>query len=224
MWLLEGLAELTSPTRCAGCEYPGALLCSSCDSALARIDAIKACPECGAPYGALVCTECWSTEYAFSAALCLGELEGALARAVVLHKDAGERRLGALLGSMLAEVIACHWDGWADAVCWIPPTRAALSRRGFDHGYGLARRCGPRLGVQTRDLLVRERARDQRLLGRSGRRSAAHGSFHPRCDPPAHVLVVDDVLTTGSTFDAAATALLAAGAQEVRVAAVARAW
>jgi len=222
--LLEGIAELIAPTRCAGCERPGALLCASCDESLLRIHAARACPACGAPFGALVCTECWNTEYAFEAALCLGELEGALARAIVLHKDAGERRLGTLLGGMLANRVAVEWDGWAEAVCWVPPTRAAITRRGFDHGHALAIPCGGQLGVEPRQLLGRERAKDQRQMGRSGRISSAAGSFLTVARPPAHVLLIDDVFTTGATLDAAARTLLDAGALEVRVAVVARAW
>jgi predicted amidophosphoribosyltransferase len=231
--LLEGLVELIAPTRCAGCELPGALLCAGCDTDLPRVEPHYACPACGAPFGGLVCTECWSTEFAFEAAIAFGELDGALARAVVLHKDAGERRLGSLLGGLLAEQVAARWGGWPDALTWIPPTRAAIARRGFDHGLALARPVAGALSVGCLPLLARARARDQRVLGRSARAANAGGSFTaslaaptsgPPASPPARVLVVDDVMTTGATLDAAAATLLAAGVSAVRVAVVARAW
>jgi len=224
MGLLDGLAELVAPTRCVGCELPGALLCAPCDQALPRIDASTACSRCGAPFGGLVCTECWSTDHVFEAALGLGELEGVLARAVVVHKDAGERRLGGLLGTMLAQHIAREWPDWTQAVCWVPPTRAAHVRRGFDHGHSLAAPLARHLGAELLPALQRTGGRDQRRLGRSERLANAGGTFSAQGAAPGNVLLVDDVLTTGATLDAASEALLELGASAVRVAVVARAW
>lgn len=56
----EGFAELLWPTRCAGCDAPGVLLCDGCRADLPLIDQAHACPRCGAPFGSLVCTECTS--------------------------------------------------------------------------------------------------------------------------------------------------------------------
>lgn len=224
MGLLGGLLELVSPTRCAGCDAPGALLCTSCRTAIGRIDPARACPRCGAPFGALVCTECWNAEFAFEAAVALGDLSGPLARCVVLHKDANERRLGAVLGDLVGEVVLERWDQWPEAVCWIPPTRQALARRGFDHGASIALPVADRVGCPGLALLARPRAGDQRTMDRAGRLASAAGSFRAAECVPSRVLVVDDVMTTGATLDAAASALLAAGAECVRIAVAARVW
>lgn len=224
MRLLEGLAELIAPTRCAGCERPGALLCEPCTHTMPSIDPTGACPSCGAPFGHLICTECWRTEYAFEAAVCLGELDGALARAIVLHKDAGEQRLGGLLGGLLGEVVAARWPTWADAVTWVPATDAAVRRRGFDHAAAVAGGVARVAGLRCAPLLGRHRARDQRLLGRLQRAANSKGTFFLKGDVPPRVLVVDDVMTTGATLDAAAAALLEGGACAVRAAVVARCW
>jgi len=224
MKLLEGLAELIFPTQCAGCEMPGALLCETCREALPRVTAELACPRCGAPYGALVCTECWNREWAFEAALSLGEFEAPLARAVVLHKDAAEQRLGAVLGSLLAEQVVLRWPGWSEAVAFVPATRAAIRKRGFDHGKAIASEVARVLDVPLVEALERAAARDQRALGREERARNVAGSFSAAGPIPARVLLCDDVFTTGATLDAAASALLAAGVQNVRCASVARAW
>lgn len=50
--------ELLSPTRCAACERPGALVCDECLDALALIDPALCCSRCAAPFGSLLCTEC----------------------------------------------------------------------------------------------------------------------------------------------------------------------
>ena len=226
MRLLEGLAELAFPTRCAGCELPGAVLCDTCRDALPRIEADGSCPRCGAPYGYLTCTECWSREWAFSAALALGELEAPLARAVVLHKDAGERRLASVLGILLAEQVECEWPGWSQAVAFVPATRAALKRRGFDHGLAIGAALSAALGIPLVRALERGAALDQRSLGRLARAENAAGTFSASRDVevPERVLLTDDVFTTGATLDSAAAVLLDSGAGEVRVAAIARAW
>jgi predicted amidophosphoribosyltransferase len=222
--LLESLVELAFPTRCAGCELPGSLLCDTCRANLPLVLAENACPRCGAPYGALVCTECWNREWAFEAALSLAELEEPLARAVVLHKDAAEQRLGALLGGLLAEQIAGAWPGWPDAVAFVPATRAAYRRRGFDHGRAIAREVARQLERPLLEALARGVALDQRTLGREQRARNVAGSFSAMGAVSGRVLLCDDVFTTGATLDAAAAVLAEAGAGAVRCATVARAW
>ena len=224
MWLLDSIAELIYPTRCAGCELPGAVLCDRCRESLPLVAPGDACPRCGAPFGALVCTECWDREWAFSAALSLGEFEAQLARAVVLHKDADEQRLDAVLGGLLAEQVVRAWPGWAEAVTFVPATRAAVRRRGFDHGRHIAQAVADSLGIPLVETLERSSAEDQRTLGRADRARNASGSFSMRYPSPPRVLLCDDVFTTGATLDAAADALLGVGATEVRCATVARAW
>ena len=56
--LREAALEVLSPTRCAGCERPGALICDDCLYQLTLIDPLHACLRCGAPFGDLLCTEC----------------------------------------------------------------------------------------------------------------------------------------------------------------------
>lgn len=224
MWLLDGLIELIAPTRCGGCELPGSVLCEACHAAALHATPEHCCPACGAPYGALVCTECWNRSFSFTQAVSAGELVGPLARAVVLHKDAGERRLGAELGALTAGAVPHEWLNWTQVVTWVPATQAAARRRGFDHGRGIAQAVAQRMQRPCVPLLSRATARDQRSLGRGARAQNASGSFGACTSPPGRVLLVDDVFTTGATLHAAAEALLEAGSTEVRIAAVARAW
>ena len=106
----------------------------------------------------------------------------------------------------------------------MPATRAALLRRGFDHGRAIASAVAGSLSVPLVDVLARSAARDQRLLGRADRARNVAGSFSASGELPANLLLCDDVFTTGATLDAAAAALLDAGAGSVRCATVARAW
>lgn len=253
--VLGTLLELAFPTRCSGCERPGTLLCDACLREVARIDPRHACGRCGAPLtdarqaapgGAprahphdgpralaslAECPECWGRGFAFAEARAFGLLSAPLSRAVTLHKDGGERRLGPVLGALAGEHCAAEWAGWPDVVTFVPASRAAVARRGFDHAAAIAAGVATALGAPAVPLLTRlGRAQDQRRLGRAGRAANAAHSFAPRRersgDPvsvAARVLLVDDVLTTGATLSACAETLLGAGAQEVRALAVARA-
>jgi len=226
--IAESLGELVAPTRCAGCERQGALFCRDCLGQLS-VSYVpgQACAKCAGPYGALTCTECWELEYSFERVLALGILDGPLARAVVLYKDSNERRLADLLGAVLAVRISEEWSGWADVVCGVPASKEALRRRGFDHGELLANSVARHLSVLAMQLLERPHARrDQRDLSRKQR---LKGSQQFRCrkeqdHPPERILLVDDVFTTGGTAESATTALLKAGAKEVRLAVLGRAW
>jgi predicted amidophosphoribosyltransferase len=222
--LLEGLAELVSPRRCGGCDLPGDLLCPRCRGALVVIDPGRACARCGAPGGQVWCGECCDSDFAFEAVRCAGVLERPLSRLVTLYKDAAEMSLAPLLGGLAAEAVL-DWRGWADAVTPVPPSPAALTRRGFDHTAHLAAEVAFALDVPALELLAGRPRRDQRSLSRRKRRENASGSLValPGAVPPARVLIVDDVMTTGATIDAAAHALLDAGAVAVRALTVARA-
>ena len=238
MTLRDAALELAWPTRCIGCDEPGTLLCAACRERLAWIEQRHACPNCGAPFGALTCTECdlpkgdaWETR----SVVCALPLAGLARRLVVTHKDRGERRLA----SVIAAALVCALDeasGWlapdgaprfdahaTDAVCFVPATAAAFRRRGFDHMEPIARTLAGFVGLPFVDALARGRARDQRRLGKHERAANASGATEVVCDVSGmSLLLVDDVVTTGATTRACAQALLGRGATEVTACALAR--
>jgi predicted amidophosphoribosyltransferase len=123
--------------------------------------------------------------------------------------------------------LPASWFGWADLITWIPADKKALRRRGFDHMEHIASELARATGIPARKLLVKKASRDQRSLNLSQRKSNLAGSFTPAISDgllPPHVLLVDDVFTTGATLDAAASALREGGTHEVRAACIARAW
>jgi ComF family protein len=139
-------------------------------------------------------------------------------------KFSGWRAVGAHLAGGMAEVAADLLP--ADVVTWVPLSRRRRARRGFDQAEVLARATAARLGIAVRPLLIR--VRDTRAQARAGgpeRRRALRDAFVPRRGPsdlPARVLLVDDVLTTGATAAACASALHRSGASHVSVLTAAR--
>jgi predicted amidophosphoribosyltransferase len=217
-------ADLVWPLRCAGCDLPGTPMCDRCRADLPLIDRAHACPRCGAPDGDHGCAECGRSTFTFAAARCAGVLEWPLSRAVTLHKDAAELRLTPLLARLAADA-AGEWTEWAHGVAALPASPGAFARRGFDHGALLAAEFGRLSGLPALDVLRARPRRDQRHLSRERRGENAGSSIAalPHAFVPARVLVLDDVMTTGATAEAASVALLDAGAVEVRVVVVARA-
>jgi ComF family protein len=114
----------------------------------------------------------------------------------------------------------------ADLVAPVPLHPRRLRKRGFSQAEALARSAVPRHRRRAIETRVLRRLRDtpeQAGLGRKERRANVQGAFAARSVVGRRVLLVDDVVTTCSTAEAAAEALLDAGAASVEVLALARA-
>ena len=124
---------------------------------------------------------------------------------------------GPLCAGLMADVLAAVPR--PDVLVPLPLHRARLRSRGFDQTLELARPLARALGLPLRDdLLARARATaPQSRLDAAARRRNLRGAFTARSSRPlpAHVALVDDVMTTGATLHAAADALLRAGVARV---------
>jgi ComF family protein len=134
------------------------------------------------------------------------------------------RRVAAPLGDLLADHLRSAPQP-ADALMAVPLHAGRLTERGFNQSEELAARIARRTGLPLVPGLARCRdTGHQASLGRRARKGNVEGAFiwASRTPPPARVLIVDDVLTTGATLAACADALRAAGTREVRAVALAR--
>jgi len=250
--LLGASLELLWPAACAACDRPipeEALFCAPCNLSINPM--CGACAGCGLPIGHLFaavdrrvrCGTCRRVPFTFARATAAFEYGEALAEALVRMKHGGRRHLGRRLARLLvppmAEALGAGGFRPTDAVVPVPLHALKLRARGFNQALELARWALIGLGrtpalappawlpCLERHLLHRVRA--TRELGHAGpaaRFAEVAGAF--LCSDPARlrgrrVLVVDDVFTTGATFNECADALLRAGAAGVDVLALARA-
>lgn len=228
-WLLDVLL----PRACAGCAdalpagHRGAL-CAPCRASLAN-DVAARCAWCAAPVSQPIpaCSRCIRRPPAFASAAALGLYRptavglNPLAATVQALKYRGRRLLARELGSML---VAALDPRGAELVVPVPLHPSRLRARGYNQSALLARRVARALArpLLCDALVQRHPTPDLVGLGAAARRAALAGAFAvaPRRRAALAgrvVLLVDDVLTTGATADAAARVLRAAGARAVHV-------
>lgn len=227
--LPRGVVSLVYPPTCAGCGSatadPGAF-CPSCWSSLRLIEE-PVCQRYGTPFaldlgvGPLVSPRAIAEPPVFGRARAVA-LYDAVARRIV-HRLKYEDRLD-LAGVMARMMAASGRTLIAEAECLVPVPlhRGRLWRRRFNQSALLARAIAAsagRLCVAT--ALVRVRAtRSQVGLSRAARAENLSGAFRVTAAEQhrirgRRVLLVDDVMTTGATGNAAARALLRGGATSV---------
>lgn len=140
-------------------------------------------------------------------------------------KFRGERVYARVLGAFLAQAYQAMHHPAPDVLIPIPLHRQRYRERGFNQAQEIARFAAARLGlpIDTRSLVRSTATAEQSGLTLAERKRNVRGAFrvvgHIRAQ---RVALVDDVLTTGSTALAAATALLQAGVREVELWATAR--
>jgi ComF family protein len=166
---------------------------------------------------------------AFARAVAALAYGGALTQALLCWKHGGRRHIVRSLAGYLSPLLVQSVEQGAEVACPVPLHPRRLVQRGFNQALDLlraARGRGVRLEVVC-DALAR--TVDTPSLGHgtpAERRRLLANAFtvaRPRRVAGRHVLVVDDVMTTGATMGECARELLAAGAREVSVAVLARA-
>ncbi|WP_374012630.1 ComF family protein [Pseudoxanthomonas koreensis] len=216
---VAGLGAALLPPRCLLCGEPGTAsldLCAACHQALPRNQ--PACVRCALPLAAAgTCGACLHRPPLLATVRAAFVYTAPLDRLLPRYKFRGDLAAGRLLARlMLAEVAGCDPP---QALVPVPLHRARLRRRGYDQALELARPLAAALGLPVHDSLLRRvrATAAQSELDATARRRNLHGAFQARSrgPVPAHVVLVDDVMTTGATLHAAATALRRAGVARV---------
>lgn len=218
--LVDGIAALAWPSRCLLCGDPGRNgrdLCTTCTHSLPWNR--RACGRCALPLASddRLCGACLlqpSPLDAVHAAFVYGYPLDRLLPRLKFHRGlAPGRLLSQLMATAFAEAER------PDAIVPVLLHRSRLRSRGYDQALELAGPLAKALDITLRtDLLVRGKATTpQSRLDAAARHRNLRGAFTApfRTAPPAHVVLLDDVMTTGATLHAAARTLRRAGVQRI---------
>jgi ComF family protein len=227
---LAGLTRLLLPPRCLHCGAAGEAgrdLCADCRGLLPHNAC--ACPRCALPIPqpAPACGRCLKRAPPASQALAPFVYADPVDRWLPRFKFARDLAAGRVLADLMLEDprLPALING-IDAMVPLPLHRARLGERGYNQALELARPLARTLGLPLRpDWLQRIRATaPQTGLDARARRRNLRGAFVADAAMRGQrVLLIDDVITTGSSMLEASRACRRAGAVEIRVLAVARA-
>ncbi len=242
-FLAGGLLDLVYPPRCLVCDgYDSPPLCESCSATFTAIPE-PVCRICGRPvepepaYGCQSCEahrEAFAEKWAFDAARSAGIYEGALRQALHRLKYGGAESLGLPLGAYLANQVGGYGLyskeelRTIDGVLPVPMHPLRERQRGYNQAALLAVPVAEMLGVPLlpAKMVWRRRRPPQVGLSSEGRRRNLRNAFHVSEREASRlsgrgILLVDDVITTGATVNACATALRDAGVTRILVATLA---
>ena len=236
-WAAAAL-DLLYPALCPVCDHgldagrkdP---LCGACWASIERIEP-PFCATCGLPLpffeplaDALPsrCPACVAAAPPFAYIRAAGAYTGVLRDALHALKFGGKRALARPLATLMLERGGAFLGPDVDALVPVPLARGREQERGFNQATLLARHLAAASGlpVESRWLSRRRSTRPQTELTAGERRANVARAFSasPRA-AGTHIVLVDDIVTTGATAAECARTLRAAGARTVGVLAVAR--
>jgi len=219
-WILD----FALPPRCAGCGVVVQDVHSFCAECWGQIDFLgeTGCGVCGLPLEATEATTCGiclakpPRIARTRAAVAYGDLTRGLAiRLKSGRKVAVARTMARYMGPLVA-------NGGDPVLIPVPLHRSRLWMRGFNQSALVARELSRRLELRTEPLALKRVKRTPALRGMSPmqRRKTVSGAFMVRDKAAVEgktVILIDDVLTTGSTAEACARTLQRAGAARVEL-------
>jgi ComF family protein len=229
------LGTLCFPPHCAACRVatePGVHICADCAETAQRIEA-PFCERCSQQFdGAITqkftCSNCADREVHFECAVAAYRSHGVVREFIHNFKYNNQRHLRRPLAEWLAKALEDPRISSRpfDALVPVPLHHIRFREREFNQAAELAALVSQRCGIPVWHSLKRTRyTSTQTKLDRAERMENLRGAFrvrHTARVKDRHLVLVDDVFTTGSTVEECSRVLLRAGVASVRVITVAR--
>ena len=212
------LLDWIYPPQCVSCGKPGSLFCSDCRSELQPVGD-HYCAKCGKPLKqGKSCRLCRTSDFRFQASRAPYIYEGPAAALIKKLKYDGCLSLVPILADLLFR----FWKelGWeADLIVPVPLSEKRRAQRGFNQSELIGRAFAKKAGIPIEPgALMKIRHTAQQVgLNAEERRENLSGAFAAEkvMVQGKRILLLDDVMTTGSTFAECSAVLLKAGAGSV---------
>ncbi len=211
---IERIISLFTPYDCLICNQEGEILCKECAELLPR--QTEVCFICGrVSANCKTCPQCVSRnkpQHVWSSFVYKGNVKAI----VKSYKFEGARAL--------ARIMAMQMDGslpyfaQSPIITFVPTAPNRHRQRGFDHARLLAKELAKLRKWQFAELLVRRSKVRQLGAKREIRQKQLKDAFwsvERQITKGAHVLLIDDVVTTGATLEACSKQLIKAGVAQV---------
>ena len=207
-------------------------LCEPCEGDLPKL--LNACKQCGLPLENLnavttVCGECIKLSPVVDYTLCLYHYQAPVDYLITTLKYKQQLPLAKILGELLLiKLLQENIDDLPDCIIPVPLHKKRLVKRGLNQSLEIARPVARKFKIPI-DLKLVHRARQtlaQADLDAAQRKRNVNNCFEIICENKIrhdHVVIIDDVITTGSTINALAKVLKQSGVKKVGVWSVARA-
>ena len=225
-YIIKQMKEVLFPVFCIFCKKEGTLLCSQCAEQI-PIQGVFLCPVCAQ-----------STGGGEACGMCKPESVLGYIHAMFSYRNRIVASLIEQLKYAYQEETIPIFVAWirkyyhlyppqmpVDMIVPVPLHARRYAERGFNQAMLLAKIVANILDVPCNSILIRTRnTKQQAKLDRAGRIENVANAFAIKksCSVPQHILLVDDVYTTGSTIRACAEVLRRSGAEEVSAWVVAR--
>lgn len=221
-WLGQAALDFALPARCAGCGTITDAPHQFCMTCWQQVEWLGqgGCQQCGLPLEATEIEQCGRclVQPPLIARSRAAVAYGDIARSLVLRLKYSRK---VALAETMARYMRPLIDAPPDAILVpVPLHRSRLWWRGFNQSGLIAASLGKISGMEHRPALLTRIRRTKALKNMNARQRAAEVKSAFRIDPAVeftgrHFLLVDEVLTTGSTSEACARTLLRAGAARV---------
>lgn len=205
------------PDKCGFCGKvvePGKNVCKDCLSKLSVVSA-NACTRCGAD---VEYCNCKVGDFAYSRNISFFHYEGPALMAVIRMKYHSSPQLAGFMADFMVNQIRDKYNDFTfDFVTFVPSFRLKYAKRGYNTAGLLAEKIASALNLPLKTVLKKKFSlKAQKYQKKSMRRKNVRNKFEAICDlKGTRVLLIDDIVTTGSTMSECAKTMKKAGAKEV---------
>ncbi len=227
--ILNCAIDVILPPACPVCGQPKHYyngrridICRSCQDAVSYVKE-PVCLKCGKPVKSdeqEFCTDCSRHEHSYDQAAAVYEYSSAVKNSIYRFKYHNKREYADVYAKEMMKACGHMIKMWnPDAIIPVPVHSSRLRSRGYNQAQLIAVQLGRLSGIPVDDvsLLRVKKTAPMKELGNSERIKNLQNAFQVNGKVVIYskVLIVDDIYTTGATFDACAKALKDAGVQRV---------